>query len=298
MVSLHPDAQASSAVASIDAIWGRASSILGSTVDSLDAFNEYLSWSVGALHSLRRVLEAEDVAALMETTGFRLIHAANPGAYSRLALGELVRAELAAQIDRLQAIRWQLRDDMRRWELLGGTLSLDPSIHIGVLDTNVLMLHGTNLADLDWNPILDARYGEKLALVVPQMVIRELDRLKRSSGKMRVGQQSLEQRDLARRALRCLNRSFPSDETTFDYRRPSRSAKGDVISRLWLVLQIDDLRHEALADPDAEIIDRTMSLKPWGKSVTLVTADTSMRFRAEHAGVRATEPDWDPPATQ
>lgn len=289
MVSLRPDASVQNAIGHLDALANKAHTILGSASDAVGAFNAYLSWSVEAMRTLRTVLDAESVISLLETTGFRLIHAADPGAYSHAALGQLVRTELDAQVRTLDEVKKSLRAELLRWEFRGA-MTLEPSVHIGVLDTNVLMLHGQHLPERDWNGLLDVRVGQPIVLVIPQAVIRELDRLKRANGKMRVGGKEYEQRDLARRALRTINHAFPEQQTTYGLRE--RATTGEVVSILRLVLQLDDLRHEALPDADAEIIDRALSLVPFGKSVTLLTGDTSMRFRAEHAGLHAVEPTW------
>lgn len=256
--------------------------------DSLEVFNAYVPWSIEARRVLRTVLDAESVSALVETVGFRLIHAADPAAYSRLGLGDLVSAELDEQIAALDGAASQLREELERWEWSGG-ITRSPRHFVGVLDTNVLMLCASRLLECDWKPLVDAEVGQRISLVIPQTVVRELDKLKRASGIMHVGGEKLERRTLARQALRVINEAFPGQETVRQI-RGSHDENDGIVSALRLVLQMDDLRHMGLPDPDAEIIDRALGLVPWAAKVTLLTGDTSMRFRAEHAGLHALEP--------
>lgn len=289
MVSLRPTSSAQNAIGHIDALLSKATAVRGSSVHPLDAFKAYLAWSIEALRSLSAVLDGEDVISVLQTTGFRLIHAANSGTYPSGVLGELVAYELDEQIRVLTALKMSLRSDMERWEFQGA-LTLAPTLHIGVVDTNVLMLFSEDLHARDWNEPLDVRRGEKIAIVIPEAVVRELDTLKRSTGTMNVDGQKVERRTLARRALRAINTAFPGRDTTCVL-RGSRDAEHTVVSSVKLILHLNNLRHPALPDADAEIIDRALALEPWGKSVSLLTGDSSMRFRAQHAGLRAVELD-------
>jgi len=149
------------------------------------------------------------------------------------------------------------------------------------------MLHAEHLKELNWPTTIGTREGRPLALVIPQAVVGELDRLKRSNGAMKIGGESVSQRSLARRALAVLTGAFPRNTTSHELGDATAGGRP-----LHLMLQLDDLSHQPLADTDAEIIDRALSLRPYGESLTLVTGDASMRFRAEHAGLRATSPHW------
>lgn len=294
MISLLPYANPQNAIEHFVSLSSRATGIRGSASDPLAASADYLIWSIEAMRTLRTVLEPESVCALIETTSFRLIHAVDAGSYPRLALGSIVQAELDARILALDEAAGTLRKELSRWDWQGG-LALQPTHYIGVLDTNVLMLQSEHLLARDWNTLVDARFGQRISLVIPQAVILELDRLKRSNGTMVVGGggggKKLQQRTLARRALRILNSAFPGKETVFTLRE-SRDDNNQVVSPLRLVIHLDDLRPQAFAEADAEIIDRALSLQPWAQKVTLLTDDTSMRFRAEHAGLRARQSDW------
>lgn len=285
MLALHPDANVQNAVATLADLASRASTIAGSEPDPLGVFNAYLGWSVTALRSLTRVLDTDSVRALIETTPFRIIHAIDPAAYSRPALGDLVRTELQSRVDALEAARLALTDEIERWTFRGERTK-EPTQHAAVLDTNTIMEFSGRIEQIQWDAILQTSVGEPITVVIPIMVLRELDTLKHSNGTMLIADDAVPRRTLARAAIRVLDRAFPGDSTLYSI-RGSRTVDNTVQSPLRLLLQLDDLRHASIPDPDAEIIDRALSLRPLVSSLTLITGDISMRVRAEHSGLRA-----------
>ena len=146
-----------------------------------------------------------------------------------------------------------------------------------VCDTNVLV-HGIAgpLSGYDWHATVSRHQSETITVVIPAMVIDELDSLKRS------GKQ--ETRSAARRALIQLDEHFASGNTS----QPLRTVPGGGTARITAYL--DDIEHVRLPSPDSEIIDRTLALQgrmplPGPRRVRLLTGDTGMLLRARQAGI-------------
>lgn len=286
MIPLAPGANAQNVIRVLTELIASARSTMGSASDPAERLDRYRGFSINTQRHLRTNLSPTFIDNWFDTSISRLAHSVDPHSYPPLTLDALVSAALETLTTSLEEARDQLTAEFDRWDMRGA-ITFSPSQHIGVLDTNVLILHAGKLREVDWNTPLDARIGEPISLVIPQAVVRELDRLKRSTGKMRVGSELVEQRSLARRALRVIDESFLYDDTVSALK--TRTEGHPVISAVRLVLQLDTLRHAALADSDAEIIDRALTLLPFGATVTLLTGDTSMRLRARHVGLRAVE---------
>jgi predicted ribonuclease YlaK len=136
-----------------------------------------------------------------------------------------------------------------------------------VPDTNVLIHHTKPLDQVEWRRMISGSY---VRLVIPILVVDELDRRKRDRG---------ETRTRARQTLRTLKQSFENPAWAA---RLSEKPTDVESMHLWL----DPQRHRRLPDSDLELIDRSVALQvEANRAVTLVTFDTGMALRALAAGL-------------
>jgi predicted ribonuclease YlaK len=110
-------------------------------------------------------------------------------------------------------------------------------------------------------------------VLVPLLIVEELDRLKRHS----------ETKTRARGALKMLR---VTDATT----QPNGMLS---LGPITMELLFDPPDHERLPDNDAEIVDRALVIQALAaRPVTMVTYDKNMAFRARYAGLQAVSPPY------
>lgn len=182
--------------------------------------------------------------------------------------------ELEDRIGDLNAESTYLYGEMRRLQAAPTT--------IAVLDTNVLMMDHSRLTEMPWHQLSETRDMQLVRVIIPIIVVDELDALKRSSGEMRIGGKGIPRRTVARQALRTVSGMFqqPSDVYSFD-----QSDDALIRRPVTIELLMDAPFHKRLSSPDAEIRDRALSLKPYAQRTVLVTYDLGNQFSAEAIGL-------------
>ena len=157
-----------------------------------------------------------------------------------------------------------------------------------VLDTSVYIEHDDKLEKLDITPELTAFPDKRLHLLVPIVVIDELDGIKNKGEDFK--------RWRAGYTLGVLERIFSSKQ-----RMPGllRNGEQGVRGAIDMEILYDPPGHVRLPINDDEIVDRALAARPLaGKPVTLVTFDTKQTFRAREADlpvVKLTKPLGDEP---
>ena len=151
-----------------------------------------------------------------------------------------------------------------------------------VPDTNVFLHHALQFDEIDWHAELAPRVADfrNVRLVVPMVVVDELDRLKRAEDKTR-----------ARESLAILESYIAN---------PSRPAGLTTTTQThgWVTVEVlvDDLDHVRLPDNDNEIVDQAAVLKQvTGREVIVVTGDTGMVLRAKAARLEVVRLTYLPP---
>lgn len=133
---------------------------------------------------------------------------------------------------------------------------------------------------VDWHQLTDQRPDVSIRLLVPLVVIDELDNLKTRASDQK-------QKTRARHTLKKLEELF---QHNVDGRMPLHKA-GDKVSFEEVTIEVlsEPLRHQRLALADAEIVDRGLSVQTLtGRQVTLVSNDTGMLLRARQVGLPST----------
>jgi rRNA-processing protein FCF1 len=169
----------------------------------------------------------------------------------------LIESEIDLQAAALERLAADLDQRARRARTAPGDLT--------VLDTNVL-LHYQPPEQIPWPRLVGCK---EVRLVIPLRVLEELDAKKYAS-----------RSDLADRARRLL----PQLERVLGPAgAPGPLADGVTIE----VPLVDDGRRLRTQDADDEILETCRELGLFtGKAVSLVTADTAMRLRAQSRGLR------------
>jgi rRNA-processing protein FCF1 len=221
---------------------------LGSA-DTRDILVRYMEWVANTSLHLRSRMGG--VAQLLYTPQYFALSALvvnAPGIRARvdaeLRVQAEVLAELIAEVEKLQ-VHWGI----------GGQFV--------VLDTNLLVQTSVAMDEIDWRerfgvPDLDVH------LVVPMVVIDELDSLKRVH-KTRSG---------ARRSIKFIEEALTAPGNRSEIRRDGP------LTYVTIEVLAEPLTHARLPSNDAEIVARAVWLRDLGARVAVGTWDTGMRFRA------------------
>jgi hypothetical protein len=224
-----------------------------------DMTKVYLRWTETAESQLRNALSVEDVAAIIYTDRHWVL-ARSRGDEPRLM--SMALTELHEQARLLSGVAAELKIQRGRW--------LDAPGILVVPDTNVFLRPDVQVPDIDWPVAMNSRVDVRL--VVPIIVVHELDRLKRQGNSTTA--------KAARAALRWLNEILPPEPT-------ARSAPWSSNSP---TTTIEVYVHDGPSRPDdadGMIIDVTawLRLVAHRPATKLVTYDLGMRLRANSQGV-------------
>lgn len=251
---------------SLKQLWTEADNIRGGTYGSVfEQLPRYLNWASGAVRTLANQVRPADIDRLILTRGYdRLLTLAAPssavGAHTVSVMNELLNVELSQRVDDLAAARTSLDDAMSRWS--------DSALFV-MPDTSVYIEHEKKLADLDFAELVadQRRPNTRLVVLVPIVVIDELDRLKESKDD--------HMRWRATHSLGFIDGLFQVTGQPAPVRDP-----------VVMELIFDPPGHVRLPIEDDEIVDRALSMTALTESrVTLITFDTGQSLRARSAGL-------------
>ena len=283
LVSLHPAANSRDALEVLARIRGEADNVSGSS--AADRLNSYLEWAARSARILHNRLRSADIDRLIFTRGYdRLLAAAGnlsgTDTGTQRVLNGLLDMELRLRTEALDEIIADLQNRNPQW-------CFDDLY--AVLDTSVYIEHDEKLEVLDIAPQLTPYPDKRLHLLVPMVVIDELDGIKNKGEGIK--------RWRAAYTLGVVERVFSPSEPKRGF---LRNGEYGVRGAVDLEILYDPPGHVRLPVNDDEIIDRTLAAKPLaGKPVTLITFDTGQAFRAREADlpvVKLTKPLGDEPA--
>jgi predicted ribonuclease YlaK len=183
-----------------------------------------------------------------------------------------------------------LQEQIGTWTATAGKV-------VAVVDSSVFLSHPAwtrdddptaVIASIPWAEELGVGF-EDVLLVLPEVVIREFDRLKESSNQ--------KTRYRASVTLAVVDNLLADPYGTVTIRLKDNDwnevaergemPRGEVQPRVFY----DDPAHRLVPDPDAEIIDRAVAVQTLaGKAVRLVTMDTGMGLNARRAGLLVRNP--------
>jgi hypothetical protein len=236
----------------------------------------YLRWAASAVRMLRGQLRDDDINRLVLT---RRHDALLAGASSGLAgshqvplVNDLVNLELAHRVAEFDDVIADLKQRMAHLDLRGILV---------VADTSVYIKHAEKLEAWDVRAMCDAR-TEDVHLLVPMVVVDELDNLKQSRDK--------HVRWRAGYTLAVFERLLSSGTGSSVLQKADFSAlDAGGIPRGEVTIEIlyDPQGHVRLPINDDEIIDRSLAVQPLaGRDVRLLTYDTGQAMRGRAAGLQ------------
>lgn len=243
--------------------------------ETIDTVLKYLEWANNAVGRLVGQIADRDLNRLVLTSRHGQILAnlailTAPDAV-RFANG-LLDLELRQRTDDFNAAVQALEVVVGRREQAGRNI---------VFDTGVFIQHPEKLEEVDFRT-LTGIYDDTVNLVVPLVVIDELDNLKQHN-KPHV-------RWRAGYSLAVLDRLFSSGRPSFAVLHGldlSEAAVGGLPKpKVTIELLFDQPGHVRLPIADDEIVDRAVALQTLaGEPVTLFTFDTGQSMRARAAGL-------------
>ncbi|GAA2916174.1 hypothetical protein Acy02nite_92090 [Actinoplanes cyaneus] len=268
LVTLSPGAQATHV---LDLLF-RGKTTIGNNYGELTT---YLDWANENARVLRNQVRPTDIDRLIFTPRFWRL--AEFGDRRDRFTRDLLSAELAERGEAWERAWTALKAEVDRW----------PGGELVVVDTSVFIHHPDKIREIKYAEELGLGF-ESVRLVVPRVVIDELDRLKESGNH--------QSRWRAGHTLGVL------DELLFHPRSRVTIREADNFSAVvetggmprdavTIEVLFDDVYHVRLDDNDDEIIDRARALQNYaGRPVRLLTMDTSMALRARMLDLRVSKP--------
>lgn len=247
----------------------------------------YVGWVMNTARLLRGQVAQADLDLLLLTPAFyRLI---DPVMMGRLGL-QLLEAEISERQALLTSAFETLQAQIKSWTAAAGKT-------LAVVDTSVFLSHpawtqdedpAAVIASIPWAEELGAGFAD-VQLVLPEVVIRELDRLK-ESGNQKTRHRASVTLAVVDKLLKDPYGTVPIQFTDADWQ--AVAARGAMPrGRIELRVFYDDPAHRPLPDPDSEIIERALAVQTLaGAQVQLVTMDTGMGLNARRAKLQVTKP--------
>ncbi|MEU6712969.1 PIN domain-containing protein [Nonomuraea sp. NPDC046802] len=248
----------------------------------------YLQWVDRAVYRLRYHISATDLDDLVLSRRYWVLQAMEPSTLPPDRLRDFVVTELEERETAVGLAAQRLAEQIERWMRPGAFV---------MFDTSVFVHHAEKLENIDLGGILGSRH-EPVHLLVPMVVIDELDKLKESKDR--------HARWRARHSLAVLDKLLthpaqaarlrPADYTPQD---SGGIPRGEVTVEVVL----DPPGHARLPIEDDEIVDQAVTAQVLaGRPVTLVTFDTGQSMRARAAGLRCMKieqpPEGPPPSPE
>jgi len=238
---------------------------------AIDRFNQYQQWANQEVDRFGRLVPADELDRLVTTRRYWALQTLDPASHGHLT--SFVDVEVDERVRVLEREVTDLDRALSRWR--------NSPDAVVVADTNVYLHHPEVFLNVPWRELVPARMGA-VQLVIPLLVVDELDRHKRSARSQRSGDGPTALRTRARVTLREIDELFTSTEWTV-----TLSPAGRLTGLVRASLLLDPPEHARLPDADSELIDRARSLQDLiERPVNLVTYDTGMTFRARAAGLK------------
>ncbi|MGL5824631.1 MAG: PIN domain-containing protein [Nocardioides sp.] len=231
-----------------------------------DLFNAYLQWIANAVRALRYQIRETELEKLLLTRRYWTVQAlvGGPVALAR----DLIDVELDDRLSVFEDTIKMTESAFRRW---------DGYNTIVVADTSFYHQHSQKLDDLDLSGLIDSGHRQ-IHLIVPMVVIDELEKQKRSSDKRIRGRAQITLAVIERVAGHAGVGQLRGGESS------QLGPGGPPTGRVLIDVLFDLPGHVRLPITDDEIVDRALSVQILsGKEITFLTYDTNQAMRARHA---------------
>jgi hypothetical protein len=236
------------------------------TAEKREAF---VRWSVNVQRAASSYIAWETIDAIFDSPRYRDIGSMQPAAHVEI----LINAELARLSSRFGEVADELEHARDFFTGPGAFVAPDTSFYIE---------HPDKLEEVDFRPLLNIR-EQPVRVVVPIIVVDELDNLKRSKD-----------RDVRWRAAYSLavidrvvqNPSRRGQLALEDFSAIDNQTGGIPRGEVTLQLVLDPPGHSRLPIPDDEFVDRCRVCQTFTGSLTVLTYDTGQSMRARMAGLQ------------
>lgn len=251
----------------------------------------YLDWANETAGMLRNQIRRSDIDRLVLTP--QLAQLRDMFGKPERIVNPVLNMEIRERSETLELAYRTLKDEIDRWDRSAGVAV--------VVDTCVFMRHPQKIRDIDYAAALGLGF-EDIRIVLPLVVIDELDRLKETGPN--------DQRWRAGHTLGVLDELLRTPRSA-PVLRPADSfgtvtaAGGMPRGEVTIQVFFDQPGHVRISDNDEEIIDRALVVQAVAnRKVRLLTMDTSMSLRARmadlqvHKVARDIGPEPQPPASK
>jgi hypothetical protein len=237
----------------------------------------YLDWTNNAVRMLGGQISSRDLDRLVLTDRYKLL-LTTAGTLTgtdtpvQRVVNGLLALELEERVAAFDAGIAALQNQLLRWSGYE---------HYVMPDTSFYIHHPDKLEAIDPGKLLGDPHTDFVVLV-PMVIIDELDRLKETKDK--------QTRWRAGYTLAVLDRLFKDVNVRAQLRKGETGPEAKVapLGDVWIELVFDPPGHVRLPDSDDEIIDRALSIEPLAdRKVTLLTYDTGQSMSARNAGLQA-----------
>ena len=233
-----------------------------------DRISAYFGWTDNAARKLTPLITPGDLQRLVPTPRYWALFGnpalGTPQYYALFAL------EVDERVSEFRAAADALDETIARWSVPGT---------FAVLDTSVFIHHPEKIRDIPGAAEV-GRPAEPVHLLIPIAVIDELDDLKESRDR--------HVRWRAGHTTGVLSGLFRPEVDRQVELTPSDGSRGFRAGPVTAEILFDPPGHDRLPITDDEIVARAVAVVPLaGRSMTVITYDSGMAFRARAAGLEA-----------
>ncbi len=240
---------------------------------------EYLDWANEAVQVLANQISSSDLDRLVLTKRHELLLSGVgtfAGTDAQRIVNGLIALEVRQRADSFEVAIQTLKQHIDRWSR---------SDYFVVADSSFYIHHPEKLELVDLAEVLNFHDGP-IHLLVPMVVVDELDRLKEIKDKLARWRSSY--------TLAVLDRLFQDGADAARLRDADpevQRAKGTRRGEVNVEILFDPPGHVRLPIADDEIVDRAAAIVPLvGRPVTLLTYDTGQASRGRRAGLKVIKP--------
>jgi hypothetical protein len=231
----------------------------------VDRRQEYIRWALESARALGYLLHAKDVDRLVLSQRSWLIQAGLADGPTSIHL--MISTEVEERTR-------ELKDTLEAWQRETATWDRYQTSVLAIPDTNVFMEHKQPFDEVDWASLLKVG-AERVLLIVPLIIVDELDRNKRSDERWRAAYSTSKLSYLLGDVAPVDGGSVPIHQDSFPH--------GEVRLRVLF----EPSRHERMPNSDDEIVDQAVTVGLYsGRTPLLVTFDAGMALRARRASLR------------
>ena len=271
LVTVYPGANRDDVLKTLRELASAAQNASNTHGGAYARLTSYLEWATNSVRMLEHRVSGADIDRLVLTRGYERLLSAVGGLTSadigtQRVLNGLLDLEIRQRISAIDEVVADLGAQIGCWS---GMLAFV------VPDTSVYIEHDDKLECLDFHSLLQVRPDKTVRVVVPVIVLDELDGQKRNG--------DARKRWRAGYTLGLMEKAFAAPVRGELRPQTADMSYGGVI----LDVLFDPPGHARLPINDDEIIDRALAAQALaGITITLVTFDTGQSTRARHAGLQ------------